>query len=216
MGSRRRPVSTMLWRGHVERRRSPISREMAVRILGRDCRENGNVEYTKPEAKQPPPRFGASRNLGSAGRRPRCGRPPRADSGVAQPADRQGRRRLAEAGRGVGRPGPLVSRGPGAGAREARKRVSVDALRRHALFGDLDLEQAGNDGNVALPPYFPVDRNEAFIAAGTPDLPVSAVSKYLGLAWRLHRPRSCRCSNAFSPTCETPSCSRPPTTSSSE
>ena len=26
----------------------------------------------------------------------------------------------------------------------------------------------------ALPPYFPVDRNEAFIAAGTPDLPATA------------------------------------------
>ena len=32
----------------------PRFREMAVRMLGRDCRENGKVEYTKPEAKQPP------------------------------------------------------------------------------------------------------------------------------------------------------------------
>ena len=32
----------------------PRIREQAVRMLGRDCRENGNVEYQKPEAKQPP------------------------------------------------------------------------------------------------------------------------------------------------------------------
>ena len=31
----------------------PRIREMAVRMLGRDCRENGKVEYSKPEAKQP-------------------------------------------------------------------------------------------------------------------------------------------------------------------
>ncbi len=39
---------------------------------------------------------------------------------------------------------------------------------------------------MALPPYFPVNRNEAYIAVGTPDLPATALSKYLGLAWRLH------------------------------
>ena len=55
------------------------------------------------------------------------------------------------------------------------------------LYGELDLERAGKESKVALPPYFPVDRNEAFIATGTPDLPANAVSKYLGLAWRLHR-----------------------------
>ena len=32
----------------------PRIREQAVRILGRDCRENGHVEYLKPEAKKPP------------------------------------------------------------------------------------------------------------------------------------------------------------------
>ena len=56
-----------------------------------------------------------------------------------------------------------------------------------SLYGELDLERAGKESNVALPPYFPVDRNEAYIAAGTPDLPANAVSKYLGLAWRIHR-----------------------------
>ena len=43
---------------------------------------------------------------------------------------------------------------------------------------------------MALPPYFPVDRNEAFIPAGTPDQPATALSKYLGLAWRLRRGES--------------------------
>src|SRR5262249_43065471 len=33
----------------------PRIRELAVRILGRDERENGQVTYLKPEAKQPPP-----------------------------------------------------------------------------------------------------------------------------------------------------------------
>ena len=30
----------------------------------------------------------------------------------------------------------------------------------------LDLENAGQASRVALPPYFPVDRNEAFILVG--------------------------------------------------
>ena len=55
------------------------------------------------------------------------------------------------------------------------------------LYGDLNLDRAGKESKVALPPYFPVDRNEAYIETGTPDLPASAVSKYLGLAWRVHR-----------------------------
>ena len=32
--------------------KDPRLREMAVRMLGRDCRENGKVEYAKPEARQ--------------------------------------------------------------------------------------------------------------------------------------------------------------------
>ena len=54
-----------------------------------------------------------------------------------------------------------------------------------ASWEDLDL--AGENAKVAVPPFFPVDRNEAFLAAGAPDQPVSALSKYLGLAWRIHR-----------------------------
>ena len=72
-------------------------------------------------------------------------------------------------------------------ALEKRESDFLSSLFDGTLYGDLDLEQSGRNGKVALPPYFPVDRNEAYIAAGTPDLPATALSKYLGLAWRLHR-----------------------------
>ncbi|MDB5351233.1 MAG: putative rane-bound dehydrogenase [Planctomycetota bacterium] len=56
------------------------------------------------------------------------------------------------------------------------------------LYGDLNLEESGKNGNVALPPYFPVDRNEAFISATDPEPPpANALSKTLGLAWMVHR-----------------------------
>ena len=56
------------------------------------------------------------------------------------------------------------------------------------LYGDWNLEEGGKDGDVALPPYFPVDRNEAFISASDPELPpANALSKTLGLAWMVHR-----------------------------
>ena len=35
-------------------RSDPRIRELAVRMLGRDCRENGQVEYKKPKARKPP------------------------------------------------------------------------------------------------------------------------------------------------------------------
>ena len=72
-------------------------------------------------------------------------------------------------------------------ALENRESDFVSTLFDGSLYGSLDLEKTGTNGDVALPPYFPVDRNEAFIKAGTPDRAVSPVSKYLGLAWRIHR-----------------------------
>lgn len=39
------------------------------------------------------------------------------------------------------------------------------------LYGDLDLPESGKAANVALPPYFLTDHNEAFISAIDPDLP---------------------------------------------
>ncbi len=75
-------------------------------------------------------------------------------------------------------------------ALEKREPAFIARLFDGSLYGDLDLERSGKDSKVALPPYFPVDRNEAYIAEGTPDLPASSLSKYLGLAWRLHRKES--------------------------
>ena len=51
---------------------------------------------------------------------PDAGRPPRADPGLPQPADRPGRRGPQDPRRGLGRPGPLVPRGARPGAREPR------------------------------------------------------------------------------------------------
>ncbi len=46
----------------------PRVREMAVRMLGRDCRENGKVEYTKPEARGGPAALAQHRGTATAGR----------------------------------------------------------------------------------------------------------------------------------------------------
>ena len=55
------------------------------------------------------------------------------------------------------------------------------------LYGNLGLPASGNATGVALPPYFPVDRNEAFLATGEAELPATPLTKTLGLAWRVHR-----------------------------
>ena len=75
-------------------------------------------------------------------------------------------------------------------ALEKRESEYLTGLFSDTLFGDLredDLDRAGADNRVAVPPFFPVDRNEAFLAVDSPDQPTSALSKYLGLAWRIHR-----------------------------
>ena len=188
MGSRQRPVSTISLAEALLKDDDPRLREMAVRMLGRDCRENGHVEYTKPEAKQPPAALAHLEILLAMADDP--------DAGVRRelilalrnlPTDKVGDalRKLAAAWDGQDR-WYLEALGL---ALEKRESAFLSTLFDGTLYGDLDLDEAGNDGNVALPPYFPVDRNEAYIAAGTPDLPAHAVSKYLGLAWRIHRPR---------------------------
>jgi putative membrane-bound dehydrogenase-like protein len=161
-------------------------RELAVRMLGRDCRENGIVEYQKPEAKKPP---AALKHLGAL-----LGAADDPDAGVRRelilafrnlPTDQVGGalRKLAASWDGQDR-WYLEALGL---ALEKRESDFLSSLFDGSLYGDLDLEKSGRNDKVALPPYFPVDRNEAYIAAGTPDLPATALSKYLGLAWRLHR-----------------------------
>ncbi|MCA1685632.1 MAG: HEAT repeat domain-containing protein [Planctomycetia bacterium] len=164
----------------------PRIREQAVRILGRDDRENGHVEYIKSDAKSPPPASGYLDSL-----RPLASDP---DAGVRRelilalrnvPTGEAGEalKTLARAWDGRDR-WYLESLGL---ALEKRESEFIAGLFDGTLYGDLDLDEAGQSGKVALPPFFPVDRNEAFIAVGAPDAPVSALSKTLGLAWRLHR-----------------------------
>ncbi len=161
-------------------------REQAVRILGRDCRENGKVVYQDPAAKNPPEALKHIDTLRLIA--------DDSDAGVRRelilalrnlPTDKVGAtlRKLAAAWDGQDR-WYLEALGL---ALEKRESAFLSQLFDGRLYGELDLEKAGKMSAVALPPYFPVDRNEAYIAEGTPDLPATAVSKYLGLAWRIHR-----------------------------
>jgi putative membrane-bound dehydrogenase-like protein len=163
----------------------PRIRELAVRILGRDCRENGKVEYTRPEAKLPP---AALANLDIL--LPMADDP---DAGV--------RRELILALRGLptDRVGPALRKLAAAWDGQDRWYLEALGLALHdrddaflaelfdgSLYGPLDLATLGRVAGVALPPYFPVDRNEAFIAASEKDLPANALTKSLGLMWEVH------------------------------
>jgi putative membrane-bound dehydrogenase-like protein len=72
-------------------------------------------------------------------------------------------------------------------ALQNRESDFVAGLFDGTLFGDFKLESTGSATGVALPPYFPTDRSEAFLATGTKNLPANALTKTLGLAWRLRR-----------------------------
>jgi putative membrane-bound dehydrogenase-like protein len=165
----------------------PRIREQAVRMLGRDDRENGRVDYNDPSARLRP---AASEHLDLL--LPMAADP---DSGV--------RRELILALRSVPTPQAGEALKTLTRAWDGRDRWYLEALGLAlddreteyvaglfdgTLYGDLDLDAAGQESKLALPPYFPVDRNEAFLAAGAAELPVSPLSKALGLAWRLHRP----------------------------
>ncbi len=64
----------------------------------------------------------------------------------------------------------------------------LSSLFDGSLYGDLNLDELGHSTNVALPPYFPVDRNEAFLATGEELPPANALTRTLGLMWMVHRP----------------------------
>jgi len=167
----------------------PAIREQAVRILGRDLSRVGTVVFTKPEARRP---FAAQKHLTSL--LPMAGDP---DAGV--------RRELILALRWLptaevaGALSTLVRGWDGQDrwylealglALAERETPYLTDLFNGGPFGPLSaaLDRDGQNGAVAVPPFFPADRNESFVAAGTPDRPASAVSKLIGLAWRLHRP----------------------------
>jgi putative membrane-bound dehydrogenase-like protein len=167
----------------------PQIREQAVRILGRDLSQVGTVVFTKPEAKKPPkgllhlrellplandPDAGVRRELILAFRWLPTARVGEALKTLAKSWDGQDRWYLEALGLAI----------------QDRDGSFLAELFDGHLFGDLDLAKAGQDGHVAVPPFFPADRNEAYISAGTTDLPANPLSKSLGLAWRLHRPEA--------------------------
>jgi putative membrane-bound dehydrogenase-like protein len=167
--------------------RDPRIREQAVRILGRDVRENGHVAYNDPGQRQPAPAAAHRASLLPMAADPDAGvrrelilalrNLPTADVGAALKTLAQrwdGRDRWYLEALGL--------------ALDGREPAFLAELFEGALYGDLDLEKAGQASAVALPPYFPADRNEAFIPIGAPELPVSALSRTLGLAWRIHQP----------------------------
>jgi putative membrane-bound dehydrogenase-like protein len=177
---------------------APSVRETYVRMFARDCRENGHVEYQKPESRQPSAALAYLPMLLQVVNDP--------DAGVRrelilafrnQPTDKVGDavRKLASSWDGQDR-WYLEALGL---ALEKRESSFIAELFDGTLFGELDLEHSGQDGNVAVPPFFPTDRNEAFIAAGTPDQRATALSKYLGLAWRLHRREAVPLLKRFAP-----------------
>ncbi|MDG3006926.1 PVC-type heme-binding CxxCH protein [Paludisphaera mucosa] len=168
----------------------PRFRELAVRMLGRDCRDNGIVEYKDPAARKAAPALAHLDVLLPLAADP--------DPGV--------RRELILALRNV--PTPKVAEAlrklivgwdgrdrwylEALGlALEKREAEYVTSLMDPSLFGDSgDLDKQAGDDKVALPPYFPVDRNEAFIPAAAAEPAANATSKFLGFLWRLQRPEA--------------------------
>lgn len=164
----------------------PRIREQAVRILGRDDRHNGRVEYQKPGTESPAPAESQLARLLPLADDP--------DPGVRRelilalrnlPTEQVGDALLKLAAHWDGQDRwYLEALGL---ALDNRDSEFIGRLFDGTLYGDLDLDRAGEQGHVALPPYFPVDRNEAYLATGSADLPATPLSKTLGLAWRIHR-----------------------------
>jgi putative membrane-bound dehydrogenase-like protein len=167
----------------------PRIREQAVRILGRDISRVGGVEFPAGEVRKPPaaqkhlasllpmasdPDAGVRRELILAFRWLNTAEVGEALKTLAKNWDGQDRWYLEALGLAL----------------QDRQSPYISELFDGSLFGPLDVEQLGQVANVALPPYFPADRNEAYIATGTPDLAANALSKTLGLAWRIHRPEA--------------------------
>ena len=167
------------------RQLDPRIRELIVRMLGRDVARVGKVESSKPI---PPP-------IGSESLEALTATADDPDAGVRRevilalrdlPTDKVGPalKKLAASWDGRDR-WYLEALGL---ALKNREPAFLKELFDGTLYGDLKLDEAGKNGNVALPPYFPVDRNEAFISASDPELPpADALSKTLGLAWMVHR-----------------------------
>lgn len=168
----------------------PRFRELAVRILGRDCRENGIVEYENPEAKKSPAALDHLDLL----------------LPLADDPDASVRRELILAIRNVPTPKiaealrKLIANWDGQDrwylealglALDDRESEFITSLMDPSLFGEPDdFEGDLANDRVALPPYFPVDRNEAYLPTSAVDRPTSPLGRFLGLQWRLRRPEA--------------------------
>lgn len=165
----------------------PRIREQAVRILGRDVSREGSIEYLDDARPQPP---AASRHLDAL-----LSRVDDPDAGVRRelilafrylPTDQVGEALKALAASWDGRDRwYLEALGV---ALRGREPAYLAELFDGTLYGNLDLDVAGGASSVALPPYFPVDRNEAFLAASDVLPPSNALGKTLGLMWQIHSP----------------------------
>jgi putative membrane-bound dehydrogenase-like protein len=167
-------------------RTDPRMRELAVRILGRDVSRVGKVE-----TREPLPELAAARYLEAL-----LAIVDDPDAGVRRelilslrdlPTDKVGAglRKLAASWDGQDR---WYLEALGLALRN-REPDYLRSLFDGNLFGEIDRAGAGKLV-VALPPYFPVDRNEAYLAVGEELPPATALSKTLGLMWELHRVES--------------------------
>jgi putative membrane-bound dehydrogenase-like protein len=172
-----------------DREGDPRLREQAVRILGRDVARVGHVEASNDAAKAATDRRPAEAHL-------------EAILPLADDPDAGVRRELILALRDLptAKVGPalrtLAARWDGQDrwylealglALRGRDSAFLAELFDGSLYGDLDLASLGAVGAVALPPYFPVDRNEAFLATSDPaPPPANALSRTLGLVWQVH------------------------------
>ena len=165
----------------------PQIREMAVRILGRDVSREGTVNFVGDAEPKAP---NALDNLGSLLR-------------MADDDDPGVRRELILALRYL----PTSEVGDAlrtlAASWDGRDRWYLEALGvalrdretgylatlfDGTLYGDLNLDAEGATTSAALPPYFPVDRNEAYLSTADILPPANALSKTLGLMWQIHGP----------------------------
>jgi putative membrane-bound dehydrogenase-like protein len=165
-------------------RGEPRIRELGVRVLGRDLATTGRVELPAG-AKADPPALAHLDALLTLVDDP--------DAGVRRelilalrncPTEKVGPalRRLAALWDGKDR---WYLEALGLALRK-REPEFISALFDGSLYGDL--ETGGRDqATPALPPYFPVDRNEAFLLPGDELPAATALSKTLGLLWQLHR-----------------------------
>jgi len=162
-------------------------REQAVRILGRDVSREGVVAYLEDAEPRP---LAASEHLEAL--LPLANDP---DPSVrrelilalrALPTEEvaEALRTLAAAWDGQDR---WYLEALGLALRD-REPEYLEALFDGTLYGELDMEVLGASSHVALPPYYPVDRNEAYLSVHDELPPSNALGKTLGLMWQVHRP----------------------------